>query len=171
MDFLPEEDKKKIRREYHRRFFFVAGLFSFFAILMGVILLLSIVFSFKSQEEGLSRQIKISEERFKFGGTESIIPLVKELNSKISFLDKEYKNIRENSSIIKGILENKPGGVQINSFSIETSKVTLSGSSNTRDNFLLFINNLKKEDFKKVESPINNIIKEKDIEFTINIEL
>lgn len=171
MNFLPEEDKKMIRKECWRRFFVVAGPFSFLAFLIGILLLFPSYVLLKSGESDLVRQVAISEERLKRSQTGEVTPLVKDLNAKISFLEKERKTIEEKNPAIKNILEEKPPEVKINNLFLDKKRIVIQGFSSTRSGLLLFIDNLKKKGFEKTESPIANIIKEKDIEFSINIEL
>jgi hypothetical protein len=172
MNFLPEENKKIIKKEYLRRLFVVIGIFSFSAISIGIILLLSPYLFLKDQKYNLERQLVVSEERFSRAKIENIIPLVEELNAKISLLDSGQKNIGEKSAFIKIILEEKTNKIKINDFFFDKGKILIQGLSEDRQSLLSFIDSLKKKkDFKKVESPVSNFIKEKNIEFKLTIEL
>ena len=172
MNFLPEENKKIIKKEYLRRLFVVIGIFSFSAISIGIILLLSPYLFLKDQKYNLERQLAVSEERFLRAKIEDIIPLVEELNAKISLLSSEQKNVGEKSAFIKIILEEKTNKIKINDFFFNKGKILIQGLSEDRQSLLSFIDSLKKKkDFKKVESPVSNLIKEKDIEFKLTIEL
>ncbi len=172
MNFLPEEDKGKIKKEYLRRLFVIIGIFSFFAISIGIILLLSPYLFLKDQEHNLERQLAISEERLLRGKIENTISLVEELNTKISLLDSGQKNIGEKSAVIKLILEEKTNKIKILYFYFDKEKVLIQGLSESRQNLLSFIDSLKKKKgFKKVESPVSNLVKERDIEFKLTIEL
>lgn len=172
MNFLPEEDKIKIKKEYLRRLFVVLGTFSFFVISIGIILLLSYVIFLGDQRHNLERQLAISGERLSRGKIENTILLAEEFNTKISLLDSGQKNIGEKSAFIKIILEEKTDKIKINDFFFDKGKVLIQGLSENRQNLLSFIDSLrKKKDFKKVESPVSNLIKERDIEFKLTIEL
>ncbi len=172
MNFLPEEDKGKIKKEYLRRLFVVVGLFSLSTIFIGIILLLSSSVFLNDRKNNLERQLVISEERLSRGKIDDIIFLAEDLNKKISLLDSGQKNIREKSSIIRLILGEKTGSIKINDFLFDKDKILIQGTSDTRQGLLSFIDSLKKkEDFKKVESPVSNLIKERDIEFRLTIEL
>lgn len=172
MNFLPEEDKRKIKKEYLRRLFVVIGIFSFFAISIGIILLLSFTIFLKDQEHNLERQLAVSEERLLRGKIENTISLAEEINTKISLLDSGQKNVGEKSAFIKIILGEKTNKIKINDFFFDNGKILIQGLSENRQDFLSFIDSLrKKKEFKKVESPISNLIKERDIEFKLTIEL
>jgi len=172
MNFLPEEDKIKIKKEYLRRLFVVLGTFSFFVISIGIILLLSYAIFLRDQKYNLERQLAISEERLSRGKIENTIFLAEEFNTKISLLDSGQKSIGEKSAFIKIILEEKTDKIKINDFFFDKGKVLIQGLSENRQNLLSFIDSLrKKKDFKKVESPVSNLIKERDIEFNLTIEL
>lgn len=172
MNFLPEEDKRKIKKEYLRRLFVIIGIFSFSAISIGIILLLPPSIFLKDQKHNLERQLVISEERLSRGKIENTISLAEEINTKISLLDSGQKNVGEKSAFIKIILEEKTNKIKINDFFFAQGKVLIQGLSENRQNLLSFIDSLrKKKDFKKVESPVSNLIKERDIEFNLTIEL
>jgi hypothetical protein len=172
MNFLPEKDKRKIKKEYLRRLLVVIGVFSFFAISVGIILLLSFSVFLKDQESNMERQLVISEERLLKDNIGDTISLAKELNTKISLLDSEQKNTGEKSAYIKIILEEKTNKIKILDFFFDNGKILIQGASDNRQSLLSFIDSLKKKkEFKKVESPVSNLIKEKDIEFRLIIEL
>lgn len=172
MNFLPEEDKRKIKKEYLRRLFVVIGIFSFSAIFIGVILLLSSSVFLNDRKNNLERQLIISEERLSRGKIDDIIFLAEDLNAKISLLDSGQKNVGEKSTVIRLILEEKTRQIKINDFSFDKEKILIQGTSESRQNLLSFIDSLKKKEyFKNVESPVSNLIKERDIEFRLTIEL
>ncbi|MCX6731872.1 MAG: hypothetical protein NTX55_02710 [Candidatus Parcubacteria bacterium] len=172
MNFLPEEDKRKIKKEYLRRLFAVIGIFFFFAVFIGIILLLSFSVFLKDQEHNLERQMAVSGERLARNNIGDTISLIEELNAKISLLDPEQKNIGEKSALTKIILEEKTNKIKINNFSFIEGKILIQGVSDNRQGLLSFIDSLKKKkEFKGVESPVSNLIKEKDIDFRLTIEL
>jgi Tfp pilus assembly protein PilN len=172
MNFLPEENKIAIKKEYLRRLFMVASFFIFSSILIGIILLSSTFLLLKGQKEDLERQLSLSQQRLAKSEAKDTVNIVQELNKKISILENGQKNISEKSAIIKNIISRKPEKITISGFLFDKNKISIQGFSDRRDNMLNFINSLKQEkSFKKVESPISNLLKEKDIEFSISIEL
>lgn len=172
MNFLPEENKIIIKKEYFRRISIIIGLFFFFLILTSTLFLFSLFLLLKGQQESFYRQLEFSEQRLARSEAKDIIPLIKDLNDKIFLLQSSQKNAVEKSAIIKNILSRKPDKITISGFLFAQNKISIQGFSDTRDNMLNFINSLKQEkSFKKVESPISSLLKEKDIEFSINIEL
>jgi hypothetical protein len=174
MNFLPEKNKIIIKKEYFRRIFIIIGLFFFFLILASDLFLFSFSLLLKNQKESFSRQLEFSEERLARSEAKDIIPLIKDLNEKISLLQSSPARggTVEKSALMKNILSRKPDKITIKEFLFEKNKISIWGFSDTRDNMLGFINSLKEEkSFKKVESPIANLLKEKDIEFSISIEL
>ncbi len=171
MNFLLEEDKKEIKREYCRRFVTVLGVFSLSVFLIGTVFLASIIISLKLDANALARQSEFTQQRFEESGAKSFSPLIQDLNDKINFIARKQAKIRENSLIIKKIIGAEPEGIKINSLSLNGGKLVLQGYSNTRQNLVFLIDRLKQTGFEKVESPLSNIIKERDIEFTINIQL
>jgi len=172
MNFLPEEDKRKTKKEYLRRLFVIVGIFSFLAVSIGIILLLSPHIFLKDQEDNLERQLSVSEERISRGKLENIIPFVEKLNAKISLLNSGGNRVEEKSAFIKIILEEKTNKIKINDFYFDKGKILIQGLSENRQTLLSFVDYLKKKkEFKNVESPVSNLIKEEDIEFRLTIEL
>ena len=79
------------------------------------------------------------------------------------------------SIFISAILGNKPEAVKIEIISFDKlakiPKVSLQGKSPRREELLTFIENMEKEKLiKKVHSPITNILRDKDIEFSLIVE-
>jgi len=172
MNFLPEENKIIIKKEYFRRISLILGLFFLFLILTSTLFLFSILILLKDQQESFRRQLEFSEERLAKNEARDILPLIKDLNDKIFLLQSSQKNAVEKSAIIKNILSRKPEKITIKGFLFDKNKISIQGFSDTRDNMLGFINSLKEEQtFKKVELPISSLLKERDIEFSLNIEL
>ncbi len=172
MNFLPEENKIIIKKEYFRRISIIIGLLFFFFILTSTIFLFSLFLLLNGQQESFYRQLGFSEQRLARSEAKDIIPLVKDLNDKVFLLESSQKNIAPKSAIVKNILSRKPDKITLSEFIFDKNKISIHGFSDTRDNMLGFINSLKEEkSFKKVESPISSLLKEKDIEFSVNIEL
>lgn len=172
MNFLPTEDKKDIKKEYFRRLLVFAGLFSFLAVSVGAILLLSPLVFLKNQKDNLSNQLFFSEERISRENIENVIPLVEDLNRKIPLINSGVKEVVEKSSFVKVILDEKTSDIKISEFLLDNEKISIRGLSGSRQSLINFTEALRgKKDFKKVESPVSNLIKDKDIDFTLSIEL
>ncbi len=172
MNFLPEENKIIIKKEYFRRISIIIGFFFFFLILTSILFLFSLFLLLRGQQESFYRQLGFSEQRLARSEAKDIIPLIKDLNDKVFLLESSQKNAVEKSAIIKNILSRKPEKITISEFLFDKNKISIHGFSDTRDNMLGFINSLKEEkSFKKVEAPISTLLKEKNIEFSVSIEL
>jgi hypothetical protein len=172
LNFLPEEDKRAIKKEYLRRLLVVGGIFFFASVFTGIILLSSLLLFLDNQKDNLKRQLIVSEERLLRNRVENIILSAEELNTKIFLLNSGRENIKEKSGLIKIILGEKTDEIKINNLSFGKKKISIQGESENRQALLSFTEFLKnKKDFKKIENPISNFIKDKNIEFTLTIEL
>jgi len=172
MNFLPEEDKIKIKKEYLRRLFMIWGIFFFLAVSAGIVLLLPAFLFLRGQEDGLERQLIVFGERISRSGVKDIVPLAEDLNGKISVLASGQGAVKKESDVVKNILEGKTKGIKINNLSFNGKIFSIKGISENRTDLLVFVASLKNnKGFKQVESPVSNLVKEKNIEFTINISL
>lgn len=172
MNFLPEENKKEIQREYFRRLVVISGFSLFFTILFGIVIILLLFFVLKDQQAGVERQLAFSEQKLSQSGAGDIVPLIKDLNDKIKILKANLTGINEKSVLIKNIISKKPKEIKINEIFFDEDKILIKGLSETRNALIAFINSLKTEkSFEKVDSPLANFLSEKNIEFSIEIKL
>jgi Tfp pilus assembly protein PilN len=79
--------------------------------------------------------------------------------------------------IVNVILANKISGIHINEFIYtssdgKTAAISLSGISSSREVLMNYVKILDKSgSFKNVESPISNLAKDKDFDFSINLSV
>lgn len=172
MNFLLEENKKAIQREYFRRLAIVSGLSLFFIILIGIVIILLLFLVLRSQQAGVERQLVVSEQKLSQSEAGDIVPVIKDLNDKIKILKANLTGINEKSVLIKNIINKKPVEIKINEIFFDENKILIKGLSETRNALIAFIDSLKTEkSFEKVDSPLANFLSEKNIEFSIEIEL
>lgn len=173
MNFLPEEDKKFIKKDYASRLWAVVGFGIFFIISIADIFLffplVSLVYQRKINEQEaffIKRRLEIEN------GVSSDIS-IQDLNKKIdvlSFAQNNSKNVK--SLITQTILRIKTSQLSITKILIDNDKVSVAGTAETRSAFINFVEALRKEDFfKKVDAPISSLLKDKDVEFAISIQL
>ena len=101
---------------------------------------------------------------------------IKELNSQLKDISDIQKGFIKWSNFFININPLIPEKIQIKYIEVspkeETYLLKLSGLAATRDDFLIFQKNLEDYSlFTKVKSPLSNILKQKNIEFTFDIEL
>lgn len=176
INLLPFENKISVKKEYLKRIFVIANIFIMF-ILFSAILLIYPSFSYSNElEANYNRELAFYKNGDNIKNTESI---VLNLNKKLSILKKQKKDFREISVIVEKIINNKDSGIKLNSFSYvkkidEKTKDTgiINGHSDSRASLISFVDLLKKDaSFSNVNSPLANLLKTNDTEFSITIEL
>lgn len=173
---LPKKLKDKIRSEYHLRFSIVVFVSVF---ILQVIFLLSLVpswiLSVEKEREIASRAEKVNESS---------------LNSQIDFIDSTTKSINARLEIINsvleypkvtplfdGILSKKTGSIRIRELiytfpNEKTANIVVSGTGATREALVSFAKRLEDSNlFEKVNLPISNFTRDKNIDFSINISV
>ncbi|NOY35479.1 MAG: hypothetical protein GXP44_00955 [bacterium] len=179
INLLPLKDKIKAKKEYLRRLFLVFGVLSLFSALGAVALLLPLSYLVSVQKKGYERQAAFLEKQLDLSDSAEVIPAVKDLNSKIALLKKNRENSPSVAEIIRKIILNKNGGISLRAFSYDgnfqkeyAGRISAAGFSATRENLLDFMSALKGEDFfASVELPPANLLKEKNIEFSVIIKI
>jgi len=170
MNFLPREKKIELKKEYIRRLSVVAGLLIFFVFLSGIVFLSPLYVVFKNEELSLNQQLSFFKKNVTNEDAQNLSSSVNSLNKKISIIS-SFKEFNPDE-IIEKIIDKKADGIKITNFQITRDKISLSGVSQTRPLLISFSESLRAEpSFKKVELPISTLIKERDIEFVINIDL
>lgn len=180
MNLLPEENKILFKKYYLRRLFAVFAVLIFSIIVAGTIVLIpmySLILSYKSDLNGEpaahSKKDAETSESPPAGQASAAALEIKKLNNRLSFVEKmsEAKGL---NPIFKNILNKKNPGVKITYFSYEKGeedgKISLTGKAETRDDLVIFESRLKKElGDNKVVSPVSNLIKEKDLNFSLSL--
>lgn len=183
INILPIEERKEIKKEYLKRLSVVALVFFAITMLMAIVMLLPTVF-FLNESESLSRvELEYVNKKLSDVGIAQISPMIEDLNRKVQIL-KTSSNFSKHSEIITEIMSAGGSGVKISALSVKMSagkeSIFISGRSETRKDLLAFVENLKKckaglntkcTPFEKIESPLSNLLKEKDIDFSINAEV
>lgn len=175
INIIPEEKKILIQKERTRRFTLVFGIAVIFAVSISAVLLIPSYLYLIEQKKHIARIIEVLESGPIFKEIQDIENSIEGLNQKLSLFQRNQNNILNISFFIEKILEQKPPSVRITNISYnnlpKSLRISLSGSSPTRDLLLKFVENLNKEEsIKKVHSPITNILKEQNIEFSLIIE-
>lgn len=176
MNFLPDENKIFLKKEYIRRLFALFGFGFFIIVLIGIVLLLFPFLSLKVQQKIFESQLLVSEKRLSSNNINDILPVTEDLNKKILIFEEIPKDSIEKSSIVRNIINRKTSAIKISSIFFDKEKdkekITIRGVAERRDDMLYFIDSLKAEKlFKKVELPVSSLLKDKDVDFAINIEL
>jgi hypothetical protein len=172
MNLLPANLKRLARANYHRRVL-VVGLY-LSAVLLGVfVCLLALQTARLYWDSRDAHLLRLAEEQV--GNRQAFVAARNNLN----VLNRRLKILRplgqagSPADLFGQILAGKPKGVKISSLNYSTSTdrrgtVSLAGIAATRSELLNFIEMLKKNDvFINIESPVANLIRQREVDFTI----
>lgn len=175
-NLLPENLKERIKKEYRLRLAIV--ILSF--VVMSQIFFL--IFLFPSWLNSYSKEKDYLVKSDEINKTISALD-VASTTSFINFLNKKLLTINDVLEyprvvpIFNSIMSAKSQsirleGIYYTSADSDSAVVTVNGLSDRRDSLVLFTDNLKKIDgFNKVDLPISNLAKDKNIDFSININI
>lgn len=181
INLLPLKNKSDIKKEYLRRVFVVFGFLVSFMIFSGIILLIPLNYFLGKLKLDNEKNLVFYKERADFEETQKTKKIISDLNNKIKIFKKHQNEFHELNSVIEKIISYAPAGIKIDDFfydrradekgnMIET--ITVGGIGATRNDVVIFMENLNRNGvFKDVRSPVSNLLKSKDINFTITIDL
>ena len=174
INLLSIDDRQAVRAEYRHRLFILGSLLIFGLILISLIILGSFVFILSLRRDAVSGQIEATRQQFASTELEATRQLIGQANDAIKII-----NPTTDQELISAIWERlitlRGPGVRLNHLafsSLGESQVAVNGQSQTRANLLAYLENLKRSGyFLRVESPIKNIIRERDITFSLLVTL
>ena len=129
----------------------------------------------------MRKQLEIASQSPVFLSFSDMSASLEKLNSEIEFLEKQKQETRALIPVLKKIINLKTDEVSIDfilfekkkeSSRTQADKINFRGGAGTRAALLQFIKNLEKEEsFLEVQSPPSNLLKEKDVDYSLNIFL
>lgn len=175
---LPEIEERTLKREYKTRLFIVLLLFLSLSVVAGIIFLLpSYMLSYSQESKAIENASVVEKGRQERG----IAQVEKELTLSQKTIDLLLGNMNpvKNSLVIQEIISNRPSGAGINSFNISKAEGTstpitaiIQGKADSRESLIEFKKNLENDEtISKVELPISDLAKNKDISFSIRLEM
>lgn len=175
INLSPLEQQRIILKQRLVRFFVIFNLGLIFTFSIGFILLFPSLFYLIYQERELNRNLEILKKEPILTEFRDIENNIKSVNQKLTIIQNNQKSLISPSILLKKILAGKPEGLSFQSIAYSflngKSVFSLSGKTSTRSVFLRFIEDLKKEKMiKNIQSPLANILKEKDSGFNLTLE-
>lgn len=170
INLLPDEKKALIRNLYRGRLFCVGGYFLASLLTIFIIFILTVYAGEYWQYRAI---LKRSAGR--------VLPAEAKILSDLREAKSRLKLVNRGSSVdlphvLTTTLLARPLGVSVKQISFsqtETKRLLiLSGESATRDDLLAYLDNLRSLSiFSQVSSPLSNLLKNRDTEFTIELIL
>lgn len=174
INLLPPETRDSLKRLYLKRLIIFMLLILFLLIAVSAVLLLPSYFIFSVRNKEAKLALESAESASALEGLEEALATVKEVNKKIALLDAEPAGPAPSvTKVLSRLVADASGLVKLDNFSQSADgKITLRGTAPTRNSLLAFIRRLEQDEiFSRVDSPISNLVAERNIRFLINLEL
>lgn len=174
-NLLPNIFKDEIKSEYKLRKWVVILCFVLFLQLSFLAIALSVWTIFLDKEKEVVNQISIESQVLVSQNSNEIIDVINSTNKKVKiFNDSMY--YMEILPVYNSIIAQKNSGISLREFNYlnganETS-IMLRGVSSTRESLVSFVKNLEdSKKFGKVDLPVSNLAKQKNIDFSLEIKI
>jgi len=174
INLLPPQQKEELLEEERLKLVLTWGIIILaFLVSLSLILILIKIF--------LSADLEIQKTYFEQRKKKLESPVIQEVEAKIknynlalSKLESFYQGQLDLTSILEKISQTLPEGIYLTtlSFNPQTSQISLSGFSPSREKLLQFKENLEKtEGLKEIYFPASNWIPATDIDFLVNFKI
>lgn len=172
-NLLPTEDKKLVRLEEARRLilFFAGGLVVVFVV-SSILLSPSFLPLFFERKE-LERSLRLEEEAGRALGVAGARTRLSDLRAVISSVKLFVSGTAGASQILEEFWQQSRDGVQLSNVTLKKSgEAILTGTAQKRSDLLRFEKNLRDSGkFQDLSSPFSNIVREANINFTLQGKL
>ncbi|MCX6736376.1 MAG: PilN domain-containing protein [Candidatus Parcubacteria bacterium] len=184
INLLPENEKQRIRKEYHLLVLSVWLPVIFIILIVAISSFLPSFFLSRLQYQKVLAESQTKEVITKQSQVLEMKRNAKEANTKIALLLKNSTSTESVLSLFREIVESRPGGVYITNFSFDRNagirppkgkktaspSILVQGRADNRAELLSFVDALnKKKDFSSVDLPLSNLISSTNLSYTLNI--
>lgn len=171
---LPEKELRTLKIEYRTRLTIFVIFFLSCSVFVGICALLpSYIYSYSQEKELLDKLTSLQADREKNGSKLAINELTED-----SMTIKRLKDHGTNivyTDMVSQIIGHKPSGLTLSYIDIKsdsinatTSNIILQGTAGSREQLIKFRDNLEfDQDISKVELPISDLAKNKNIPYAI----
>lgn len=144
--------------------------FSFVIVLLAscmlIILLISNVMLQNFYEIYLGQNVNL------FNQNKDLFKNIESFNALLISTDGIQANHINWPQIFADLLSLVPANIEIRSLNCANGKISIAGNAKTRDDMIIFADNLKKSTyFNNIKSPITNLFKKEDVDFTLDMDL
>ncbi len=172
INLLPTAYKKTLRGLYRLRLINTALVLFFLIVIAGGVLLVPSYILSSVRERNLSDKLDDLRNSKNSEATKAISATIADINKKIFLFAIEKPRPSISDEVLAPIFTKQPEGVRLTSLSYETAEknmtVRIGGVASTRETLELFKKNLETYSrFSKVDLPLSDLVKNKDVEFTI----
>lgn len=172
INFLPVERKKEIKNLKYIGVVIKVGIMAVLSLCIFVVFLKANTHIISIEKDVIEGELLRFENSDEYRQTKIAQESLREFNKTAKTIKTGLKSKKDYIGLISAINEMIPEGIIITKFSTESKEIILDGIALERKSFLLLEKSLEESDrFKKVDSPISNIVSETNAKFTFKIEL
>ena len=173
INLLPESEQKKLAREYAARVGIVLAAFLSGVLLLGILFLIPAYLSARAAYDAAMTRLGALDQAAVAKQIETA-RRANDLDQKLTLLKVPSK--LSAATVLEKLTAKRTLGISITNISYDRrsmgTKLDVQGVSASREALIGFVKNLKSEQaFAEVYSPVSNLVKDRDINFTISIAL
>lgn len=145
INLLPQQEKNELLLKRIKNLALVLGAIIIIFLICSILVLLSLKFYILAEVDYQKFLLASTVEKYKTPDMENFKGIIEKYNKSFPLVVSYYKNEKFFSNILAVISEiPKPGGLYFTSISIDAkNSVSISGTSNTRENLISFQKNLE----------------------------
>ncbi|GEM_PF-2388256 len=175
LNLLPPENRNRLGYEQMARFFILVFSTMAAILLTGAILLLPTYFFLFFETKGLDAQVATAELAARSEETQKTETLIRETNTNLKWLKRDHP--LSPSFVTRhyaAIAAEMPPALTLLSFSYQKkgAAISIRGKAARRGDLIQFMENLRnRAEFTNIQSPVANLLKEENIDFTLSLTL
>lgn len=173
INLLPAKEKKLVRLEESSRIILFLSFLYGAIFLLGILFLLPTFFTIMVAQNNLQETVKLAEEASTKVGVEDIVSRAKTVASGVSSIRSFISEPVRASTLLRQFLKSSGSGIAVEFLSIKKSgSINIRGKATTRRDLLRFEQTLReRSQFQELSSPLSNIIRETNINFSFEGKL
>lgn len=169
LNLLPPERKEQMTKRFYWRYFLGQWFMIFLIALLALFVMGGLYFQVTLQEKNQKESFMVSTDSERQKEYENYQKTFEEASRKVK-QGSAFLSLHTSFSFLFDQLESTlPEGVRIEKVSTQSYKVFLTGSADTRENFLRFQDALQKNTcFESLNVPLSNLFSENDVQFQVD---
>lgn len=172
LNLLPEKRAKEIKKKSILRFIIWQEIVVIFMVVMFLIMIKGIDVVVNLRLSSLEQQLSSQKLGNNFKEIDKYKSNLQNINKKLFLIEQIQQDSVDWLNVFDYINEATPNNITIKSIRNDNHIVTIMGVATTRDQLILFRNNLNKADcFTEINVPLNDIVLKRNIDFQINFKI
>ncbi len=180
INLIPNKEKKEIAKSFYYRLVVLLLVMLGVSFFVAFIAILPSYFLSSTKSSIVDAKLEMQKNEPVLLPEEKTLAMIKDLNSKLSLIEKNENNtFTVSNKVINAIILKKMSSIKITDISYEDSfpsgslqgkKISIQGTAPSREVLLLFRKALEDDsNFKSVNLPISNFVKGSNIQFYLSL--